>query len=936
MDTDTFFKAVLADAGHYCLFAANASASKRTQKFYTDIAYLEADAKELDTQGYDAYFALATFKEKGSRKADNAEYMRSFFLDLDCGPSKDYGTKKEAVIALQGFCKTLQLPKPIVVDSGRGVHAYWPLTENIIIDDWIVVAEKLKKLCHTHGLFADPAVTSDIARILRVPLTHNYKTDPPSPVRVISSGKANNFDSFARLLGTEFTPLPTKVASSSGNAVMDALIGNRESCFIDIMKKTKAGRGCEQLKVIATDQENTSEPMWRAGLSIARFCVDGKKASHMLSKRHPEYSEEATEKKFGPIKGPYTCAKFDEFNPDVCPNCSNWGKVKSPIVLGNRFKEADSEGTASYKLSSLEEEEVSSYEIPISPKPYFRGANGGIYIRIADLDGDVEEKLIYHNDLYVIKRVVDAELGESAVMRLHLPKDGIKEFTLPLSAVTSREEFRKSLSAQGVAVMKMDELMNYTTTWINELQANSVADEAHRQFGWANDKYDAFILGNKKVRPTDIDFNPPAGPTIALFPAFEPKGSLEGWKAAINFWNRDGFELYQYVTGIGFGSVLMEFANVNCSALHLHSKGTGVGKSTVMNAACSIWGNPENLVIRQVDTLHSKMNRGELYHSLPWCIDEVTNIPPNVASDLLYQFTDGMQRNRMSGNSNVERVRGRPWKLMAITTGNTSIVERVSMAKAMAKAEAQRVMECYVPDMKGHFQSKEETDTFNRALQENYGHAGIAFIQHVMQNLDEVRKLCLEIQKRVDKKAELAAENRFWSAQVSFTLAGLMIAKKIGVIDFDISKIFRWAMEVLIPQNKNNSISIDASVFDIMNDFFSEHFSNILQIKSTHDNRKNQGNGLDGLVIPEAVARGRLVARYETDTQKFFVVPKILKIWCGEQQINYNHLVSQIKEHCEGKRIKARLTKGTSLNLPPADVVVMKFAVSTDENTTEP
>jgi len=46
-------------------------------------------------------------------------------------------------------------------------------------------------------------------------------------------------------------------------------------------------------------------------------------------------------------------------------------------------------------------------------------------------------------------------------------------------------------------------------------------------------------------------------------------------------------------------------------------------------------------------------------------------------------------------------------------------------------------------------------------------------------------------------------------------------------------------------------------------------------------------------------------------------------------------LVSQIKEHCEGKRMKARLTKGTSLNLPPADVVVMKFAVSTDEDTTE-
>ena len=67
MDTDTFFKAVLADAGHYCLFAANASASKRTQKFYTDIAYLEDDAKELDTQGYDAYCIGYLQRKRGKK-----------------------------------------------------------------------------------------------------------------------------------------------------------------------------------------------------------------------------------------------------------------------------------------------------------------------------------------------------------------------------------------------------------------------------------------------------------------------------------------------------------------------------------------------------------------------------------------------------------------------------------------------------------------------------------------------------------------------------------------------------------------------------------------------------------------------------------------------------------------------------------------------------
>lgn len=84
---------------------------------------------------------------------------------------------------------------------------------------------------------------------------------------------------------------------------MDALLGNREARFIDIVKKTKAGRGCTQLKLILKDQENTSEPMWRAGLSIARFCVDGEKAAHTLSERHPQYNENDTLKSLGQSKG---------------------------------------------------------------------------------------------------------------------------------------------------------------------------------------------------------------------------------------------------------------------------------------------------------------------------------------------------------------------------------------------------------------------------------------------------------------------------------------------------------------------------------------------------------------------------------------------------------------------------------------------------------
>ena len=66
----------------------------------------------MDAEGYDAYYALATFKEAGSRTVDNVKYLNSLFLDLDCGASKDYATQPDAIDALKHFCKRLSLPKP--------------------------------------------------------------------------------------------------------------------------------------------------------------------------------------------------------------------------------------------------------------------------------------------------------------------------------------------------------------------------------------------------------------------------------------------------------------------------------------------------------------------------------------------------------------------------------------------------------------------------------------------------------------------------------------------------------------------------------------------------------------------------------------------------------------------------------------------------------
>ena len=922
METTDFLGRVLSDSGHYCMFAARSKDKKRIQKFYSTIEEVEQAASKFDSDEFDVYFALSTFKEPTNRKGDNAHELKSLFLDLDCGPSKEYPTQQAAIEALRSFCKQLSLPRPTMVNSGRGVHVYWSLTEVVSAEDWVSAAETLKQACVDNGLLADPAVTADVARILRVPNTHNYKGDPPLSVSLfgVDLPEPVVLSEFVAKLGVL---KPVTNIDLGTDALYEAYADNSENVFKTIIKKTIEGRGCEQLRFIATKQEEVSEPLWRAGLSITKFCVDGDKAAERISDKHPDYSEDMMRKKVDEIKGPYTCARFDELNEGVCTECPLWGEIKSPIVLGKRIKAAQGSATVSAPVAGKKQDR--EFDIPEYPSPYFRGAAGGVFMRSSNEDGDIEEEVIYHHDIYITRRLHDEELGETLVFRLHLPKDGVRQFSVPLTHVTSREEFRKSMAREGVTAWgrSLDKLMAYTTKWVDELQKTSMADEAHRQFGWVDDDMEEFVLGDKLITGAGISYNPPSSKTAGLIDSFEPKGSREKNIELLNFYNKKGWELHQYIVGVGFGSPLMALTGLNSMAVHLHG-GSGVGKTTAEMACLSLWGNPEELMNAKDDTHNARMNRGEIMHSLPLVSDEMTNVTSREMSEYVYQISGGRQKNRLASNGNIERTRGKPWQLLAISSGNTSAWEILSRDKAMPKAEMQRLFEIQVKKLVNVVGQNVDTSDLFKELKKNYGWIGPEYTQWVINNKEEAKRTVESVKRRIDVAAGLGPENRFWSNGNAVILAGLIIANKLGFVRYDVGAVYRWVVKELIIRN-NFVNDIGASVSQTLNNYLSENYNNMLKIESTQDLRGSNDSSLDQLVPVSASPRGFLVARYEPDTKLLFLRIKPFREWCIDQQINYASLVDDLKDKLNAKRIKKRLTKGTDFNLPPDWVLEMKF-----------
>lgn len=164
-------------------------------------------AREISDAGRNAYFACAEYLTAENRKAENAAGARAIWLDIDCGEAKaaagkGYPTKHAAIKGLIEFCRATGLPEPnIVVDSGNGLHVYWYFTTLIPRDEWRVLAAKLKMLAVRYGLRADPSRTADIASVLRVPGTMNWKNpDSPKPVTLKRLGTLLDFAVFAEAL----------------------------------------------------------------------------------------------------------------------------------------------------------------------------------------------------------------------------------------------------------------------------------------------------------------------------------------------------------------------------------------------------------------------------------------------------------------------------------------------------------------------------------------------------------------------------------------------------------------------------------------------------------------------------------------------------------------------------------------------------------------
>jgi len=911
-----FLEVALPTAGLYCL--VNIKNGVVRHSFTTGISELLTRASAYDADGYDCYFACATFSEK-ERKQEHAFKLKSFFFDIDIGADKassgkGYAAREEGVTALKSFCQKLHLPKPSIIDSGRGMHVYWTMENEVPVQQWQPVASALKQAALDNDLYIDPAVPADSARILRIPGTNNYKGDDPKPVRVLTTGRPVSIGQVWESVKSYEVKRPAfQPTKRTLDPVTQALLGNYSANFAKLARRSIKGEGCNQITHILKNKEDQAYDLWTAALTIAVHCEDGDTAIHKISKGHPDYDPKATiEKANSGFHGPRTCAWYKTMSGhgSLCNGCAQ--SITSPIQLGRVVNTHEGEIVSEVKVEVQEDAEVPStgiatLSIPEMPFPYFRGKNGGIYRKSQDPDAD--DALVYEHDLFIVKRMVDPVYKDCVTFRLHLPHDPVREFTVPVRDTQSIDKFRDILSDHSIVTSKaqLQNLMGYTNAFVNNLLRKMKAEEARTQFGWV-DANTKFIVGTREIAAGGASYSPPSKVTTQLAPFMDPVGDYAEWRAAFNMYvGYPGAEPQVFALMTAFGAPLMKFSGTPGALVSLVNTTSGTGKTSTLRLVNSVWGHPDKLTLIQDDKLLAKIHRLGVMGNLPVTVDEVTNETPDNLSDFAYTVTQGRGRNRMRSDVNEERINRTTWSTICTCTGNASVLDKLAANKATSEGEMMRVLEFTVSlvDVEGAYE-------LLNSLHENYGHAGSLYAQALVKNANKLPALLDNMRAKVINALGAHAKERFWVNTISVTLVGATIAKRLGLHDYDLEGLFRWAVTRAKSQ-RASTVNRVVDNGDILGEFLMENHGQVLVVSDKLNVLTNS------TVVKPAI--GRICARFEADKGSLFIAKKELRDYCVKRQADMDAILQYKKGdyHLLGSS-KKRMSTGTGVSAPAVEV----------------
>jgi hypothetical protein len=909
-----------------------------------------------------------------TRSQANSMNAKCVFFDLDVGTEDNkYDSQAEARAGLEAFVAATKLPVPLMVSSGGGIHCYWVWDSEIPVDQFREIALHMKQLAIAHGLKIDPSRTTDSSSVLRVSGTRNHKNpDQPRPVVVLEQGVITPVGMFKTMVRDALIAEAVVPGVPKARYAPDPVSELGQQKFADEWDKPslqELGDACGQVRELVRTQSvpkgnpafvQLENPQWYKGLicTVAHI-EDGDRWAHTLTDPNPRDVAD-TDNKLAQARQypPASCASLQTmpWGDKPCQGCAFRDKVKNPFMAARRTTIAPAPGTISLLPSAGAAPSPNSIPplpagagtllvppalaalaspsaiamtvlIPQPPAPWKRLKAGGISLMRKDKDGNETPTLVYENDLYPLKRLVNPETGtEQLLWRVVLPRTGDKDFLLDADALYDLRKFTHAISNAGVYPHKADvsALQDYMVAYITQLQKDLDADTQISHLGWIED-------GSSFLMP-DLVYHPDGSVTPTSLTRGAQKasqfvrrsGSEVSQIALLSFFDHDEYMPNQFVMLCSLGSIFYGDTG-NHGILVNMSGASGASKTTTLQAAAGVWGDtvqwPLNGTSRGA-TANLRAQRVTTNNNLPTMVDEITHMAPKDATELAMNITQPGQRLRLGVDGQEKAVSESHKAAIMITSANTSLHNLLSVDNAAGTAASMRVFELHFTPQRVH--TKAEADDFKRGIAEHYGHLGPQFVKFVVKHREAVRARVVKIMREIDIEANIQSSERFWSAAIACALVAGEICNALGLLAYDVAKLRAWALTVQIPHMRGVVKEEYRDSLAVMQDYIAEKHGSIVTINAGGTGANISSHAAPGEAFPVNHVHGALLGHHDVNAGVLYLLKQGFKDHCNRSGASMNRILDELatprvlpneppRKIITDKSIRRTLGAGTSL-----------------------
>jgi hypothetical protein len=273
--------------------------------------------------------------------------------------------------------RSLALQPSVIVASGGGYHLYWLLDEPFVLDTDETRQRAVDVQARWVTFVRGDKAAKDIARVLRVPGTRNYKYEPARPVTFVEQDYRRTYtlDALQAMLPAV---APRKARTPRTNAAACHADGLQPTA--DFVAISKAAAALAQL---STERRDEYTGWLHVGMALSELGDDGLYLWRRWSVASPKYNVGDCDNKW------QTFQPGDECNGYTLASLYAWARDDAGEPVST-LDDAERRQLQAYKVRDVQQQRISAMKAPLPAKAIWLGMLPSVeagHVLVANKDG---------------------------------------------------------------------------------------------------------------------------------------------------------------------------------------------------------------------------------------------------------------------------------------------------------------------------------------------------------------------------------------------------------------------------------------------------------------------------------------------------------------------------------------------------------------------